>query len=71
MTIEFSDFTNYLCEKISKEDLDVVLPARRARNTTKGEEVTEVDLNPAVIVQKVGDELPKICRDMPKKNKKL
>jgi len=31
VTIELSDFTNYLCEKISKEDLDVVIPAKRAR----------------------------------------
>ena len=71
VTIEFSDFTNYLCEKISKEDLDVVVPAKRARTPDSCEKVDEVDLCPPTVVQKVGEELPKISKDMPKKNKKL
>ena len=49
----------------------MVVPACRVRKINNGETVTDVDLHPPVIVQKVGDELPKICRDMPKRNKKL
>jgi WD40 repeat protein len=33
--------------------------------------VGDVDLHPPVVVQKVGQELPKISKDLPKRNKKL
>ena len=71
ITIEFSDFTNFLCEKISKDDLDVVMPAKRARRPSSSQDISQTDLRPPVVVQKICEELPKICKDMPKKNKKL
>ena len=49
----------------------MVVPAKRARIPDSEEKVDDVDLNPPTIVQKVGEELPKISKDMPKKNKKL
>ena len=71
ITIQFSDFTNFLCEKISKDDLDVVIPAKRARRPSSSEDISQTDLRPPVVVQKISEELPKICKDLPKKNKKL
>lgn len=49
----------------------MVIPAKRARRPSASEVLNEVDIKPPVVVQKVGEELPKISKDMPKKNKKV
>lgn len=72
--VKFSDFTSFLCNKISEGDPDLVVPMKEIPieriipDTTR---VRDIDINPPPILSKVEVERPKITKDKNKKDKKL